>query len=115
MVHMMLACPRGRGLRPLLTFRQSEEVVGLLAVGRGLEVLVPEASGDDDVDAMPSGSLHEEAVLAILSGRDGLVLAQLPTLAAGHSSHIANALMRVIAWRLVDAVNTEISHMLMIA
>src|SRR5262249_41940518 len=85
-------------------FRQTEEVVGLLAVVLGLLVLVTESTGGGDHVDGSTAPADVEGQLAALDAGDGILLGDLPGRpVAVTSSNVGNPLVRVGSVGLANA------------
>ena len=90
------------------TFRQTEQVVRLLAVILGFQVLMAGGRArDDDPDALVVGA-HPELVLALLDASDGVIERELPArVIAIEPTDVLDALMRIHPIRFIDASDLE--------
>lgn len=85
------------------TLRQTQEVIGRVAISGCLEVLPPQVGGDDHLSAM---AIHkrEKRPLAALDFADCIVFGDLPAL-VGVATNMRDGMMAVIARIFVDAHN----------
>lgn len=88
----------------LFTLHKGEQIVRLIAISFGFDILVTEAAGRNDDIYRLSVNLNEEAVLPRDDRTDRLFLRQLPISAIGiHTSNSPNPLVRRVTVRLTDA------------
>src|SRR5205807_6900454 len=84
---------------------EGQEIVGALAVGGGLQVLPPQAGGDDHLDAVARRSLDVVPDAATLDVGDGVGFGASPAAAAVDATDGFDAVVGVEAVALVDAVD----------
>jgi len=75
-------------------FRETEQVVGLLAVALGFEVFVAIATHGHDYPHRMTADRNHELPLAALDAGDGVLLGKFPAGATGDTANGVNALMR---------------------